>query len=205
MYFQYVNNYDTASSTLDKVLADIRYRRFHVFFEECRENPMSMNLDLLSFLIMPVQRTPRYKLLLSELLKNMEENDPDHKQAEEALKKISEVASSIDEDVDLAHNRDMIMKIGKKFVPTLKLISPSRLFVFQGPMGKWSRNDTLYNYEFILFNDLLLLATSLGWRFVLSLELPINSSFGFRDLSSIRSNSILVTFYLKFVLNLFDI
>jgi hypothetical protein len=192
MYCQYVNNYDLAMSALDKVLADSRFKRFHVMHDQLRDDPRCMNLDLPSFLIMPVQRTPRYKLLLTELLKNSNEQDPDYKTIESALKKIGEVAVSIDEDVSLAQNREKIMKIGKKFIPTLKLISPSRLFVFQGSLGKLSRNESWYNYDFILFNDLLLVASSLGWKYVLSLEVNLNGSFDFRNTSNIHENSFLV-------------
>ena len=56
-------------------------------------------LDLRSFLIMPVQRVPRYKVLIEELLKLTPNHFPDKELLKQAFKSIKETATFIDETI----------------------------------------------------------------------------------------------------------
>jgi hypothetical protein len=47
--------------------------------------------DLLSFIIMPVQRVPRYRMLLIELLNATNTNVPDHVAVSKALSAVAKV------------------------------------------------------------------------------------------------------------------
>jgi len=70
-YSEYVNNYDESMRTLVKCRR--RYgRAFERVLESAQEDPRASRLDLLSLLIMPVQRLPRYVLLLRELLRELQ-------------------------------------------------------------------------------------------------------------------------------------
>lgn len=53
-------------------------RRFNELVEAALINPACENLTLESFLVEPVQRIPRYKLLLDELRKHTPDSHPDH-------------------------------------------------------------------------------------------------------------------------------
>lgn len=57
----------------------------------------NQGLDLRGFLIMPVQRVPRYKVLIEELLKVTPDHFPDKEPLKQALKSIKETATFIDE------------------------------------------------------------------------------------------------------------
>ena len=46
--------------------------------EESSESPEAKGLFLISYLIMPVQRVPRYIMLLEDLLKHTPEDHSDH-------------------------------------------------------------------------------------------------------------------------------
>lgn len=48
----------------------------HVVIDACIPLQAAMGRDVMSYLIMPIQRVPRYELLLRELLKNSSEQDP---------------------------------------------------------------------------------------------------------------------------------
>jgi len=54
-------------------------------------------IDLSSLLITPVQRIPRYELLLKELINCTWETHPDYTNLEKALQTIKGVASTINE------------------------------------------------------------------------------------------------------------
>jgi hypothetical protein len=96
MYASYANNYESAA----RLLAEYRKTkpRFEEFCLECEADPRSRGLALGSFIIMPVQRIPRYKMLLAELVK-YSEDIPDFATLEDALQKVSEVALEINESI----------------------------------------------------------------------------------------------------------
>jgi len=52
-----------------------------------------------SVLIMPIQRVPRYKLLLEELLKATPESDPCYEQLSQVCTTVTQLASTINEEI----------------------------------------------------------------------------------------------------------
>ena len=62
--------------------------------DKCRESlPDQSNHDLKSMLIMPIQRIPRYKMLLDDLKKHTPQNHPDYQNLVEGCKVVSEGAN----------------------------------------------------------------------------------------------------------------
>lgn len=90
-YTTYVNNYDEAHLLLRNLVKE--NPKFAKFIEEVRSHPHSKGLNLFSLLIMPIQRPPRYVLLLKELQKFTPQDHPDYVPLAQALKKIESVSS----------------------------------------------------------------------------------------------------------------
>ncbi|KAK2946921.1 putative CAMK family protein kinase [Blattamonas nauphoetae] len=67
-----INNNTNSQNTI----ADLQKnnKAFRKFLKECSQNPASLNFPIESFLILPVQRLPRYKMLIEQLLKYTEMN-----------------------------------------------------------------------------------------------------------------------------------
>jgi FYVE, RhoGEF and PH domain containing 3 len=63
---------------------------FAKFIKERNCNPESHGLVFQAFLVTPVQRIPRYKLLLQDLLKNTPQNHQDYEDLKNAVKLISD-------------------------------------------------------------------------------------------------------------------
>lgn len=63
---------------------------------------------------MPVQRVPRYNLLLQDLLKHTDESHPDYKKIQESLAKMNEVATKINESVRKSDNAKRIASLEAK-------------------------------------------------------------------------------------------
>lgn len=61
MYFDYFNNYTTSSNAVDKL---IEKKTFANFIDEARLNPNHRLLSLKDYLIKPVQRLPKYVLIM---------------------------------------------------------------------------------------------------------------------------------------------
>ncbi|KAL6061069.1 ensconsin isoform X5 [Balamuthia mandrillaris] len=88
MYTVYVNNFDKANERLQELMGSSK--KFSNYLESCKTKPESQGLDLFAYLIMPVQRLPRYELLLRDLAKNTPE--PEQKgQIEKVLQKVKEL------------------------------------------------------------------------------------------------------------------
>lgn len=66
-------------------------------------------------LIQPVQRVPRYRLLLAELLKCTPETHPDYEPCEKALLKIEDVAIHVNESVRAKENQEKLLQIQESF------------------------------------------------------------------------------------------
>ena len=108
MYAMYVSNYDEATAILDSYekIPSVKawlYEKYH--------DPQINVLSLQSLLILPVQRIPRYCLLLKDLVKNTPENHPDYMDLKSSLKTMLEVADQINEDVKRRENRQKLLKL----------------------------------------------------------------------------------------------
>lgn len=73
--------------------------KFAAIVAEAEASPSFKGLQLNSFLVLPVQRVPRYKLLLENLLKYTPEDAPEYADVQAALNLVAEAA---------IHNNEMI-------------------------------------------------------------------------------------------------
>jgi len=129
IYIQFVNNYNTS---MDKI-AYLKEKEpeFIPWIEKTKMIPEVKNMDLLSYLIMPIQRTPRYVMLLEDLVKHSPDDHIDNKNLSEALKKMKEVAALINEKKAEVENFKMLVDLYGKLEPVLEsLCEPHRRFVF---------------------------------------------------------------------------
>jgi hypothetical protein len=88
----YLRSY-LAATSLKAKLAD-ESAPFANYLATANGDPRCHGLDLGSFLIMPVQRVPRYVLLLDAILKNTPPEHPEHADAVKALADVGAVAKT---------------------------------------------------------------------------------------------------------------
>ena len=93
-YTRYVNNYDSSEAKLRKIResSDAGDREKQRYLTKQISNPDANGKDVTSFLIQPVQRVLRYRLLLTDLLEHTDPGHPDEEPVREALDKICELA-----------------------------------------------------------------------------------------------------------------
>jgi len=189
MYTSYVNNHELACQTLKKLgeRGDTKWTSF-LADTQVRAPPLA------SLLITPIQRIPRYRLLIQEILKNTAKDHPDFDQLTEALKLAADVAEHMNENVRARENRDEIRKIEAEFSGNVSFIAPSRSFKYKGQLVKKCRRyDVLY--EFFLFSDLLVYASKLPGTGKLKLHraIDIDQSFSVNiDIKSAEKNPAFV-------------
>ena len=170
MYSPYVNHFETASSELDRLL--LKRKKFKQFCLTAQTDPRHTQMNLQFYLIMPVQRIPRYKLLLEDLLKHTPEMHPDFQALVKALDEIRRRASEINERKRAQENNEKIVAIQNRIRGTFKtpLVQPHRRLLKEcvlrlermvkltlknkSTMLKETRVER--HFVFFLFNDILI-------------------------------------------------
>lgn len=95
-YSQYVNTFDDARDML------FQLRRsndaLNTFFLKAEKDPRCNHFCVNDFLMVVIQRIPRYVILLQNLLKHTSERHSDYRQLKEAIQKIKDVAFHINQE-----------------------------------------------------------------------------------------------------------
>eukprot|EP00002_Diphylleia_rotans_P025343 TRINITY_DN5004_c0_g1_i7.p1 TRINITY_DN5004_c0_g1~~TRINITY_DN5004_c0_g1_i7.p1 ORF type:complete len:485 (-),score=68.95 TRINITY_DN5004_c0_g1_i7:345-1799(-) len=115
-------------------------------------------MDLPSYLIMPVQRVPRYELLLREMLKFTPKTHPDHALVEKALEQVKKVASAINEKNREAESLNKMLDIQQSH-PNIEILAAHRRYVRHGEFEQASRSSQLWRSTRILYlcNDSIII------------------------------------------------
>ncbi|KAG5648123.1 hypothetical protein DXG03_006077 [Asterophora parasitica] len=112
-------------------------KRIKSYLKRCRMNPRHSQLNLEGYLLLPVQRIPRYRLLLEELLRSTPPtyeymDDP----LERALAEISSLANNMNEGKRESESRRKLVqwqsRIRGKFPSPL--VQPHRRLIMDGPL-----------------------------------------------------------------------
>jgi len=164
IYAMYINNYNQSIQTLKRL--NVKSPAFAKFVLELEDSGRwGSTLD--SLLIGPIQRLPRYVLLLSELLKNSVEEYRDYAYLKKALVNIKEIADTLNERKRDAEDRQAIVDIFNIVLPKqIDLIQPARKLCKSGNVSMMvpakkpkQKNDDFIATKIFLFNDLVLICT----------------------------------------------
>ena len=104
---------------------------------------------------MPIQRLPRYVMLIGDLLKFTEQEHKDHIDLSQALKTLQQTTDYVNEQKRRAENMDMISKIQNKIVHCPSIVEPSRRFLKEGYMFDLDKKKEIYIF---LFSDCIVSA-----------------------------------------------
>jgi len=175
LYIDYVNKFDNSLSTMNECKG--KSKVFMQFLERARAESSCRGRGIDDFLIMPVQRIPRYSLLLKELLKNTEEKHRDYGYIKQAFDKVSEIGTYINERKRDHESKEKVNMIQQLFIPTAEvLLKENRTFIqegeffmvdekFETPLKPLKKKKKEYPSDALglcqchlfLFNDILLL------------------------------------------------
>ncbi|PRP74676.1 hypothetical protein PROFUN_03598 [Planoprotostelium fungivorum] len=154
-YKHYLERHDLTIRKLRKLDKKSSWQAFQ---QEMKEQPGSLKGDLSFYLIQPVQRMPRYELLLKDLIKHTNENHPDYKNLKDALQSINELVISANEEMRKQAELEKLYKIQNKFTDlpsSVTIAVPDRKKVKDGMLVKVCRKELKRRY-FCLFNDSLI-------------------------------------------------
>jgi len=154
VYTDYVRNFNDALATIQEC------RKVPEFQSFCAETYPKMSVvqaDITAYLIVPVQRIPRYQLLLKNLLEHTWKEHCDYNNIEQALQQITTTAIYVNDKHREADNIQKMLNIqsslyGKKLV---NLVDPQRRFMREGCLTEIKLKGKGKPRWFILFNDLM--------------------------------------------------
>ena len=162
-YAEYASTYDSAASLVAELLTDRgkddaprRQRRFRQFCDNVAAAKLCGDNSLQSLLIMPVQRVPRYRLLIQELLKHTPLAHADVAPLKRALNVISNVAASINAS---ARTKEEKMRIYDRFQcfvqlpPSFQCYKEGRRIVREATLQKVDRRGHRRARFFVLLVD----------------------------------------------------
>ncbi|PIK55000.1 putative rho guanine nucleotide exchange factor 39 [Apostichopus japonicus] len=159
LYCTYANDFDRAMLTLQEW--ERKTSEFSKFLQEQEGKEACRSLALPAFLITPVQRVPRYKLLLEQLVDHTPPSFEDYKNIKEAAQMMGEVALGINEYIRENENLEKMLSIQQRLtgVDTPRILVPGRKFIREGPLMKVSRKGFGSRERmFFLFSDMLIYA-----------------------------------------------
>lgn len=187
-YTRYLRNFENALKRRGELLTSVR--RFAEYVEKARSDPKCCGLDIESLLIEPVQRIPRYRLLLEQLLKYTHEQHEEYARIKVALQRISEIASANNEALRQHMNNMKMMEILQSFqYPyTFNLFDKPRKFLKEGMLHRQCRRE-VKEFKFWLFSDMLMYgeAFGIGFRVKRTIEL-VKSHVGNNNLQGVENS-----------------
>lgn len=163
MYARYVNGHAAADALLRRILSDRPALRSFVSAAEA--DPSSAGQSLHSLLAMPVQRVPRYLLLLRELAKHTPLDHPDARDTGRALELVAAVAASLNESIARHEASLAVLHLQARLTPQPQpsLVAPHRSLVLSGPLGKLCRPfPRVQRYAMFLLSDCLVYGVDEG-------------------------------------------
>ncbi|KAJ7390472.1 Rho guanyl-nucleotide exchange factor [Desmophyllum pertusum] len=161
LYSTYANNFAKAQAALQewekKSVEFATFKKAQEMRDECK------GLNLAALLITPVQRVPRYKLLLESLLNKTPKEHADFEKLQEATVEINKVAHHINENIRQRENFQKMLSIQNSLTGegAPKILAPGRLFIKEGPLLKVCSRGS-QERMFFLFSDILLYAKKGG-------------------------------------------
>jgi len=178
-YTIYVSNYNRSVQVLHQ--AGSKFEKFAI---EVRQQHPEVLLDLSSFLIMPIQRIPRYNLLLTDLLKHTWKDHQDYSELTKACAAISEVAMYVNERKREADNIAKTLEVISQIQGRPEnFIQPQRRFLKEGILGVDKKEQRLV----LLFSDVIVFCKSKGGLFSKKKDLHFEISHELKDLGGISS------------------
>jgi hypothetical protein len=127
--------------------------------ERVESSPVSRAMPITSYMLTPIQRVPRYKLLLEDYRKHLPQDSADCEDTQGSLKAVLDAASHMDEQCKQLDNFQKVIKIQRTLAGNDIIVQPGRQFVAKGPV-QWVDGKKLRPCILFLFSDILLVVKS---------------------------------------------
>lgn len=157
MYADYVRNFDK-SMNLVRTWSE-RSTAFRTIIQDIQCQEVCGSLTLQHHMLEPVQRLPRYELLLRDYLRKLPEDHPDYQPAQKSLQAISLATVHSNSAIKKAEGLRKLLEI-YEMVGEEEVVNPTNEFLKEGRLVKLAaRNTSAMERQLFLFNNFLLCCT----------------------------------------------
>eukprot|EP01117_Protostelium_nocturnum_P002525 TRINITY_DN1323_c0_g2_i2.p1 TRINITY_DN1323_c0_g2~~TRINITY_DN1323_c0_g2_i2.p1 ORF type:complete len:1265 (-),score=564.26 TRINITY_DN1323_c0_g2_i2:67-3558(-) len=158
VYTEYCINHAKAQSTVEECKKRASWQQFM----DKRNKSLQIDInyqDLSSLIISPIQRIPRYILLLNDLLKNTPEDHCDRVHIKESYDKFKNLGSHLNESLRIQENAATLCRLSDQIPRLGELIAPHRRLIRQATMPMSSNSGKTFEKRcvLLLFNDIVVL------------------------------------------------
>ncbi|XP_037952714.1 kalirin [Teleopsis dalmanni] len=154
LYSVYAFDYRKALLVSQSLLS--KNAAFRKFLEDTESRP-EVQRKLNSFMITPIQRVPRYKLLLEQVLLYTSPADEDYKLLKESVKQIEMTVLHINSCVEDQEITQMLINLQNSLLNrSPNIVKPSRKVIKEGILQKVTRNGTDVKRYCVLMSDIFM-------------------------------------------------
>jgi FYVE/RhoGEF/PH domain-containing protein 5/6 len=156
LYVHYISKFDSATKALTELSK--KDKKFEAALKKFEASPACASLSVSNHMLEPVQRIPRYRMLLVDYLKHLPSDSQDYKPSIKALELISEAADRANDEIKHFENLNQVLSIQRSLQDyNDPLVTPGRTFLKKGKLYK-SAGKTTHLKMFFLFSDILIYA-----------------------------------------------
>ncbi|CAD7003378.1 unnamed protein product [Ceratitis capitata] len=154
LYSVYAFDFRNALLVLQEITS--KNSSFRKFKEQTETRP-EVQRTLNSLMIVPIQRLPRYKLLLDQVLLYTSPSENDFKLLKDSVKKIESIVSHINSCVEEQEVTLKLLNLQNSIINrSPNIVKPSRRIIKEGTMNKISRSGTQIKRYCVLMSDIFL-------------------------------------------------
>ncbi|KAG2470569.1 FGD3 protein, partial [Polypterus senegalus] len=155
MYGEYVKNFDRAMDLVNTHTQ--RSSQFKSVVHSIQKQDVCGNLTLQHHMLEPVQRIPRYELLLKDYLKKLPEDAADRKDAEKSLELIATAANHSNAAIRKMEKMHRLLEVYERLGGEEDIVNPANELIKEGHLLKLSaKNGSAQDRYLFLFNNMLL-------------------------------------------------
>ncbi|KAJ8257511.1 hypothetical protein GJAV_G00186380 [Gymnothorax javanicus] len=155
MYGEYVKNFDRAMDLVNTWTQ--RSSQFKSVVQNIQKQDVCGNLTLQHHMLEPVQRIPRYELLLKDYLKKLPEDALDRKDAGKALELIATAANHSNAAIRKMEKMHKLLEVYERLGGEEDIVNPANELIKEGHIKKMSaKNGTAQDRYLYLFNNMVL-------------------------------------------------
>ncbi|KAK3864314.1 hypothetical protein Pcinc_029991 [Petrolisthes cinctipes] len=200
MYTEYVRNFDNAMTLINQWQA--KSPRFAAIMDDIHAMEACGNLTLQHHMLSPVQRIPRYEMLLRDYLRKLPEDSPDRHDTEKALHLVSTAANHANDAMKKIDKFEKLLEIQESLGGAEDLVSPTRELIKEGKIIKISARSGDHQERYIfLLTDLLLLCSPrlMGGRVMSGPQYRLRAKYHVENLIVQEGDNLETanTFYIK--------
>ncbi|XP_051495150.1 FYVE, RhoGEF and PH domain-containing protein 2 isoform X2 [Apus apus] len=155
MYGEYVRNFDKAMELI--TVWSEKSPPFQELIADIQKRKVCSNLTLQHHMLEPVQRIPRYELLLKDYVQKLPAQSPDRDDAEKALEMIFMVAKHSNAAIAEMERLQNLWVVYQRLGLEDDIVDPSNELIKEGPVQKISTRSSSTSEKYLfLFNNMLL-------------------------------------------------